>query len=84
MAPRDIAATAPAEPPREWRRFRFPQSLISYGSWLTAFTVIMHQDDFKQNQFPMPLNYNRQTDIILNAESITDRLAVHLQRLTQR
>ncbi len=46
MAPRDIAATAPAEPPREWRRFRFPQSLISYGAWLTAFTVIVFSIEY--------------------------------------
>lgn len=46
MAPRDIAATALAEPPREWRRFRFPQSLISYGSWLTAFTVIVFSIEY--------------------------------------
>ncbi len=46
MAPRDIAATASAEPPREWRRFRFPQSLISYGSWLTAFTVIVFSIEY--------------------------------------
>ncbi len=46
MAPRDIAATAVAEPPREWRRFRFPQSLISYGSWLTAFTVIVFSIEY--------------------------------------
>lgn len=46
MAPRDIAATAPTEPPREWRRFRFPQSLISYGAWLTAFTVIVFSIEY--------------------------------------
>lgn len=46
MAPRDIAAPTAAEPPREWRRFRYPQSLISYGSWLIAFTVIVYSIEY--------------------------------------
>lgn len=47
MDSQDIArAPMTAKSPREWRRFRYPQSLISYGSWLTAFTVIVFSIEY--------------------------------------
>lgn len=47
MQSQDIArASTAAESPREWRRFRYPQSLISYGSWLIAFTVIVYSIEY--------------------------------------
>lgn len=47
MDSRDIArAPTTVGSPREWRRFRYPQSLISYGSWLIAFTVIVYSIEY--------------------------------------
>lgn len=47
MRSQDIARTpTTAGSPREWRRFRYPQSLISYGSWLIAFTVIVYSIEY--------------------------------------
>jgi len=47
MDSQDIArGPTAAGTPREWRRFRYPQSLISYGSWLIAFTVIVYSIEY--------------------------------------
>lgn len=47
MRSQDIARSPTAAgSPREWRRFRYPQSLISYGSWLIAFTVIVYSIEY--------------------------------------
>ena len=31
---------------RQWRRFKYPQSLYSYGSWLIAFSVIVFSIEY--------------------------------------
>ncbi len=31
---------------RQWSRFKYPQSLYSYGAWLTAFTVIVFSIEY--------------------------------------
>lgn len=31
---------------RQWRRFRYPQSLYSYGGWLVAFTVVVFSIEY--------------------------------------
>ncbi len=47
MRSQDIARSPTvAGSPRKWRRFRYPQSLISYGSWLIAFTVIVYSIEY--------------------------------------
>lgn len=33
-------------PKRQWRRFKYPQSLYSYGSWLIAFSVIVFSIEY--------------------------------------
>ncbi len=43
----DVAATAKnQDPPLEWRRFRFPQSLISYGAWLLVLCFLVYSIDY--------------------------------------
>ncbi len=39
------AMTGPAKR-REWRRFRYPDSLISYGAWVTAFCVVVFSIEY--------------------------------------
>ncbi len=34
------------EPPLEWRRFRFPESLISYGAWLVVLCFLVYSIDY--------------------------------------
>jgi phosphonate transport system permease protein len=47
MDSQDIArGPTAAGTPRAWRRFRYPQSVISYGSWLIAFTVIVYSIEY--------------------------------------
>mgnify|MGYP002267095363 CR=1 FL=1 len=31
---------------KQWRRFKYPQSLYSYGGWLIAFTVIVFSIEY--------------------------------------
>ena len=46
MAAPNAVALDTAEQPRKWRRFRYPDSLISYGSWLIAFAVIVFSIEY--------------------------------------
>jgi phosphonate transport system permease protein len=31
---------------RQWRRFKYPQSLYSYGGWLIAFTIVVYSIEY--------------------------------------
>lgn len=46
---------------------------------LTVFAVFSQTDVVKQDRYPMTLSYDRERDIILNAESITDRSSTGVQ-----
>jgi len=42
---------------------------------LSVFAGFNHKDGTEQNQYPMPLEYHPGQDILINAESITNRLS---------
>jgi len=46
MANEDTVTLFGEKKRRQWRRFKYPQSLYSYGGWLIAFTVVVYSIEY--------------------------------------
>lgn len=46
MSNRMAAFGGPGKKKLEWRRFRYPESLVSYAGWLIAFTVVVFSIEY--------------------------------------
>jgi len=68
MASPQVSATLPAAaPPRAWRRFRYPQSLFSYGGWLIAFGVVVFSIEYLNIPLERLLGmFGRMGDVLAN------------------